>query len=430
MVSAQKLYENGDITYMRTDSHAMSSEFQRKLCDYIGDTWSPGHYKQTKTGKKVKGAQEAHECIRVTNLEVRLSGKYSNQDKKIYGLIKRYTITSQMIPARYNMLTITLTTEESKDKGTFRVTNRVLSSKGFLSYYDGTEKEYQVSEQLVIPSSTSFTLRDSRCIYSPESPPAYYDESDIVKTLESSGIGRPSTYTSILNTVYSRNYTEIKTIPPREYEIRSLTLRRDDEIVTTNETLKTRPQRHKIVLTDLGKQVLVYLMANFSHILSISFTSQVEEDLDRIHRGEVEWSLVVKKVYDSFIKDVTIQKSLKSQKSQKSHKGKTPIRDLGEFQGSPVLLKVGPYGPYISHKDKTKTLKYFLQISEKPMEDLMLEDVLDIVRYPLVVGFYQGGEMIIKVGPHGKYLTYKGRNYRLPTKENYTCEDCVAAINR
>ena len=427
---AQKLYENGKITYMRTDSPTISPEFQGQLCSHIGETWSPEYYQPSITGKKVKGAQEAHECIRVTNLDERLNDKYSEQDRRLYYLIKRYTITSHMIPATYNVLTITLTTEETHAMGNFRVTNKVLTSKGYLIYYDGTDKEYHISEQINIHPRTEFELQTSRCLYEPEKPPTYYDESAIVRKLESSGIGRPSTYASIIGTVYSRNYTEVKTIPPIEYSTESITLQKDDEIVMTKDVLKTRPQKNKIVLTELGKQVLVYLLAHFSHILTISFTSQVEEDLDRIHRGEIEWQIIVKKVYDSFITEVTVQKALKSQKYQNKPNQSSGVKskELGEYQGSHVILKVGPYGPYLSHKDKSKTLKYFLQKSDKSVEDIVLDDVLDIIRYPLTLGKHGGKDVIIQVGPHGKYLKYGKKNYRIPQKDTHTIEECVLLI--
>ena len=314
--------------------------------------------------------------------------------------------------------------------GDFRVTNKVLTSKGYLIYYDGTEKEYHISDQIKIHPRTEFELQTSRCLYEPEKPPTYYDESAIVRKLESSGIGRPSTYASIIGTVYSRNYTEVKTIPPIEYSTESITLQKDDEIVFAKDVLKTRPQKNKIVLTELGKQVLAYLLAHFSHILTISFTSQVEEDLDRIHRGEIEWQVIVKKVYDSFITEVTVQKSLKSQKYQNKPNQSSGVkpRELGEYLGSQVILKVGPYGPYLSHNNKSKTLKYFLQKSEKSVEDIVLDDVLDIIRYPLTLGKHEGKAVIIQVGPHGKYLKYGNKNYRISQKANHTLEDCILLI--
>jgi DNA topoisomerase-1 len=426
MTIARKLYENGKITYMRTDSSAISPEFQGQLCNHIKETWSSEYYQPSTTGKKVKGAQEAHECIRVTNLEERLNDRYSDEDRKLYALIKRYTIISHMKSAIYDVLTITLTTEESSDMGTFQITNKVLTFKGFLIYYDGTEKEYQLAEQIKIHPDTTFELQTSRCLYEPEKPPTYYDESSIVRKLESSGVGRPSTYASIIGTVYSRNYTEVKTIPPVEYETESVTLRKGNEIVSTKDIVKTRPQKQKIILTDLGKQVLVYLLAHFSHILNISFTSQVEADLDRINNGEIEWPRVVKKVYDSFITEVTVQKSLKPQKYQSNRTNQN--RELGEYNGNPVILKVGPYGPYLSYNGASKTLKYFLQTSDKSVEELVLYDIIDIIRYPMNVGKHRGKDVIIQIGRHGKYMKYDKKNHRIPQKDDYSLEECISLI--
>ena len=424
---AQKLYETGKITYMRTDSPNVSTDFQKQLCGHIKDTWSSEYYQSPVSGKKVKGAQEAHECIRVTHLDDRLHERYTEDDKKLYGLIKRYTITSHMKPALHDVLKLHLMTGGTIDYGEFLICHKTLQYKGFLIYYDGTEKEYSLESKVEVAEETPFYLQTSKCTYEEEKPPSHHDESSIVKKLESSGIGRPSTYASIISTLYTRNYTEVATIPGKDYETESYTLQRNDDILQTTDIRKTKPQKRKIVLTELGNQVLHYLSQHFSHVLNVSFTSQVESDLDLIHEGRVEWVHIVRKVYDSFIKDVQIQRSLCT-KTKTSFKDHPKPRLLGEYLKEPIHLHIGPYGPYLKYKQQSKTLKYYLQKSGKSVDQIVLEDILDIVKYPLLIGTYKQHALHIHMGPHGKYLKYNNRNYRIPQKEGYTLEECVKNI--
>jgi len=427
MSLAQKLYEHGKITYMRTDSKNMSPDFQRHLCHHIQDVWSPEDYQIPKKGATIKGAQEAHECIRVTSLDERLNETFAEDDKKLYELIKKYTIMSHMKPSFYEILQIHLETDESREYGDFLVTHRMLRYKGYLAYYDGTDRESQLSERIEIPNAMIFQLQTSRCLYEPEKPPSYYDESAIVKKLESSGIGRPSTYASILGTLDNRKYTETQTIPGTDYEIDAYSLDQRGDIAHTKDTVRSTPQKRKIVLTELGEQVLHYLSLHFSHILNVSFTSQVERDLDRIHGGQIEWTQVVKKVYESFIKDVQIQQSLSSKKSGNTRYPEP--KELGEYQGVPVSLHVGPYGPYLVHKGRKQTLKYYLERSDTSVDQVTLSDILDLVKYPLSLGKYQGKDIQIHLGPYGKYLKYHKKNYKISQKDEYTREECLRIIS-
>ena len=421
---AQKLYENGKITYMRTDSTNISSDFQAILCNHIKKNYGKEYYLPKNSNKKVKGAQEAHECIRVTNLEYRLNDNYSEDDHKLYELIKKYTIISHMKYALYDNHKIILNNDTLKSKGYFQGNIKSLLFDGYLRYSD--DKLEIVKELKDLPDKI-YRLKTCNCEEVFSNPPGYLNESSIVKKLETSGIGRPSTYASLIATLYNRNYTEVKNIKGLTKEVKTFTLNNKNTISEKTVHKKLSDQKCRIILTDLGRQVLEYLMNHFSMIINIEFTSLVEQDLDRVANGEIEWQTVVGKVYDSFKDTLSVQKSLKSKKS-KSGKNSNQERVLGEYKELPVILKDGRYGPYISYKEKNHTLQYLLKDKEIEYDNIRLELVLDTIKYPLCLGKHKGAVVEICLGPYGKYMKYKKRNFRIPQKEEYSLEECIGKI--
>ena len=173
--------------------------------------------------------------------------------------------------------------------------------------------------------------------------------------------------------------------------------------------------------------MLEYLMSHFSMIINIEFTSLVEQDLDRVSNGEIEWQTVVGKVYDSFKDTLNIQKSLNSTKS--INKKVIKDKNLGEYKGEVVILKNGRYGPYLYYKNKNFTLQYLLEKNPCEYEKISLESVLDVIRYPLCLGKHENHKVEIYMGPYGKYMKYKGKNFRIPQKEDYSLEECIRKIN-
>ena len=414
---AQKLYENGKITYMRTDSTNISSDFQGLLCNHIKNTYGKNYYQPCNSNKKVKGAQEAHECIRVTSLDHVLNDKYSEYDKKLYELIKKRTITSHMKPALYDNLIYELSNEELKN-GHFRGSIRVLVYDGFLRYSDDKLELHKKSKDL---NDEIYHLDECICSEVETRSPQYLNESAIVKKLEKSGIGRPSTYASLIATLYNRNYTEIKTIKGLTIDKKTITLNKKDKLIEKTKSVKLSDQKKKIILTDLGKQVLDYLMNHFSMIINIEFTSLVEQDLDRVANGEIEWQEVVGKVYDSFKDNLIIQRGIKNSSVSSEI-------DLGEYEGHKVLLKNGRYGPYVFYKKKNIGLSYLLEKEPCSYEEITLDFIKDTIRYPLSLGNHKGKKIEICLGPYGKYMKYEKKNYRVDQKDNYSLEECIRKI--
>ena len=422
---AQKLYENGKITYMRTDSTNISSDFQGILCNHIKDNYGKEYYLPKNSNKKVKGAQEAHECIRVTNLEYRLNDNYSEDDHKLYELIKKYTIISHMKYALYDNHSIILNNDTLSHKGYFSGNIKSLLFDGYLRYSDD---KLEITKEISDLPLKIYLLKSCNCEQVFSNPPGYLNESSIVKKLETSGIGRPSTYASLISTLYNRNYTEVKNIKGQSKEVKTYTLNSKNEITEKTIHKKLPDQKCRIILTDLGKQVLEYLMNHFSMIINIEFTSLVERDLDRVANGEIEWQTVVGKVYDSFKDSLNVQKSLTSKKSKGSSKNSNQERVLGEYNGTSVILKDGRYGPYISYKDKNYTLQYILKDKDIEYDNIRLELVLDTIKYPLCLGKHKGSVVEIYLGPYGKYMKYKKRNFKIPQKEEYSLEECIGKI--
>ena len=220
----------------------------------------------------------------------------------------------------------------------------------------------------------------------------------------------------------------MKTIKGTSKAVKTYTLNPKNEIIEKSIHKKLPDQKFRIVLTDLGKSVLEYLMNHFNMIINIEFTSLVEKDLDRVANGEIEWQTVVGKVYDSFKDTLNVQKSLKSKKNKGSSKNSNQERVLGEYKDIPVILKNGKYGPYVSYKDKNYTLQYILKDKKIEYDDIRLELVLDTIKYPLCLGKHKGSPVEICLGPYGKYMKYKKKNFRIPQKEEYSLEECIGKI--
>jgi len=418
---AQKLFENGKITYMRTDSTYISEDFQKTIQQKIVKDYSIEYFqKYNSKKKKVKGAQEAHECIRPTDINHDLNDKWSETEKKLYNLIKKRTIISHMKPSVYNVLTIHLLNEKLKNIGIFKGKFKSLKFEGYLIY---SNKDIKTESMIEIPKDSIFKLETCICKDIESQPPQYFNESTIVKKLETSGIGRPSTYASIISTILNRNYTSIKTIPEKNTEIDVIVLDKNNNISEKKEIKKINSQKNRIILTDLGKTVLNYLVKNFSTIVNVEFTSEIEKDLDKVSEGSLQWIDVVQKVYNSFYKEVQIQ--MKNKNPRIISKKSTDIQ-LGKYKNIDVIIKEGKYGPYINYDNKNINLKYILQ--KKSKNSLKLKDVKDLIDYPMIIGKYKNKDISIHIGPYGKYMKYNNKNIKISQNKDYNLEEYISLI--
>lgn len=409
MQIAQKLYENGKITYMRTDSTNLSKDFVVTLKRHIDTTYGNEYY-QTSKNKVVKGAQEAHEAIRPTNIEHVLSDGYQPCDKRLYDLIRKITIQSHMKPANYDQYTYTL--QNDKVSGIFQGSHKFLQFAGYLNYKDTRE----------IETSTPFEVSDKGHLQTAEGyskqtkPPSYWNESAIVKQLESSGVGRPSTYASILNTLYSRSYTEMVDIPEVKREVPQKKLSIDGTIQQTTRIETLSKQTKRVKMTNLGQVVLEYLLTHFPTMIHVEFTSRVESDLDKVSQGTLDWVRVIQKIYDTFMPIVKSQMNFKHKK-----------RDSSSIHG--YQLKQGPYGDYIHDPETNQNYKlsYYLTYHKKKTNQLTEEDIQKVVSYPISIGMYKKTPIEVKLNSRGHYFQYKSRYFNV-SSDHPDIQECIQLI--
>ena len=407
---AQKLYENGHITYMRTDSTFVSEDFQTKINEYVGEK-----YYQKPNEKKVKGAQEAHEAIRPTVLQG--EPDVTPEELRLYKLIFKRTITSHMKPAEYDVYRIQLNNKETKDFGYFTTNYRQMTFPGFLSY---GKKEEDIKLEEKPAFQEEYILEECTSSEKDSPKPSLYNESAIVNLLEETGIGRPSTYASIISTLGNRKYTVIKDMKTDDIDVKILQLTKENQLVRKTIVQKGKVVKKRIQTTPLGRKVLHYLQEHFANILHKEFTSGVEKDLDRIALGKEDYIDVIRKVYVSFIDVVDQQMSLRNTSS---------LNLLGEKQGKKIYMGNGKYGPYlqmINQADQKKniSLQKYLEMINMNEKDFTLKDAIKFLKYPKKIN----EEITIHIGPYGYYMKYNGKNYKVNQSGKYTEDYCLSII--
>ena len=411
---AQRLYDSVHITYMRKDSTFISNDFQNKINKHIEENYGEGYYNKPKE-KKVKGAQEAHEAIRPTNIfKPKLSDLF---EKKVYDLIYDKTIISHMKPAEYDVYTLKLVNKNTSEYGYFKTNYNQLTFSGYLSYKNKVEIDDK-------PSFIS-SYKLVKCVSNEyeEDIPSNYNESSIVDLLEKTGIGRPSTYSSIISTLYNRNYTVQEDIITKDiinncHELDSKGYINRKEIIKKGKTYKKC-----IILTPLGKIVLNYLRKHFTNIIRKEFTAEVEYDLDKISLGKINYISIIKKVYNTFNEIVERQLSIKSIKS-------IGMKKLGEKKGNKLYIGKGKYGAYIKlindtkEKEKNISIDKYLSIINKNINNVSFNEVKEFLKFPKKIT----DKISICIGQYGYYMKYNGRNYRINQSGEYSEDYCNSII--
>lgn len=409
MTIAQKLYEAGKITYMRTDSTNLSklalSKSHEVIVKEFGDRYSKTRQFRTKT----RGAQEAHEAIRPAYLDNQTVPGSLNE-KKLYELIWKRTIASQMADAQVEKTTITIETDNSPVK--FLANGEVVKFDGFMKVYaESTDQENQDEEKTLIPPVSKGMKLFYRNITSTQrytTPPPRYTEASLVKKLEELGIGRPSTYAPTISTIQNRGYVSREDRPGEKRSIRILSLEKG-KITPSSKTEIAGKEKSKLFPQDIGMIVNDFLIENFSDIVDYHFTAEVEEQFDEIAAGKLKWTGMLKGFYGPF--HDTIQKTLEKTDRQ------TGIRVLGNHPetGEPVTVRMGRFGPVaqIGSSENGNKPRYASLTKNQLLETITLEEALNLFRLPRPVGIHDGEEIVAGMGKFGPYIRYKGKFFSL-----------------
>ena len=411
MMIAQKLYESGKITYMRTDSVNLSNlalnAAKFAIASFAGEKYSKVRQYATKS----KGAQEAHEAIRPTNLaDATIEG--TKQEKYLYELIWKRTIASQMADAELEKTTITIELDNSNE--TFVAAGEVLVFDGFLKVYmeskDDEEEDSSLNMLPAFKSGEKLEYKRIDCTERFTQRPARYTEASLVRKLEELGIGRPSTYAPTISTIQNREYVEKTDREGIKRNYNSLVLEKGIITEQVNEEVYGA-EKSKLFPTDIGAVVNDYLVENFKSIIDYNFTAQVEKDLDKIAEGQEKWESIINEFYKDFHKTIEDSSSKKTER-------KAGERLLGNDPktGKPVYVKIGRFGVVAQMGDATDNDKpTFASLkTNQSLETITLEEALELFKLPRVLGELEGKEVKVAVGRFGPYIAYNGAFCSLP----------------
>lgn len=436
MMIAQRLYESGLITYMRTDSVNLSDLALGTAKEAILETYGEKYHKFRQYHTKSKGAQEAHEAIRPTYISnVEVSG--SAQEKKLYELIRKRTIASQMADAELERTTISVCIDNKKEK--FVAVGEVITFDGFLqvyreSYDDDNEKEQDKENGLLPPVELHevLTLNDIVATERFTQRPPRYTEASLVRRLEELGIGRPSTYAPTIQTIQNREYV-VKGDKEGTERVYSVVTLAKGKIKDAEKKEIVGADRSKLMPTDIGTVVNDFLMEYFPSVMDYNFTASVEKEFDAVAEGEMVWTKAIDKFYKMFHPIVEETAALKT-----AHK--VGERELGidPKSGNPVFVKIGRYGPVVqiglAHtEDKEAPKPQFATLMKgQSIETITLEEALKLFDLPRTIGEYEGKEMVAAVGRFGPFIRHDGKFISIPKDLNplsITVEEAIVLID-
>lgn len=395
MTLAQRLYENGHITYMRTDSTNLAGQAIKAAEDYITSQYGKDYHQVRQYKTKNSSAQEAHEAIRPTDFTKTAMGG-DEQQKKLYDLIWRRTLASQMTPAKLERSEITI--QPSTVKPAFVAKGEVLQFDGFLKVYGGGKDdtilpEVQQGQKLPLSSMTaeqSFSKTNAR-----------YSEAALVKKLEELGIGRPSTYAPTISTIQARGYVEKTDLEGTERVVETLTLK-DGQISTAERTEITGADRGKLLPTPIADMTTDFLVKHFASIVDYDFTAKAEQSFDDIAEGEATWQKMIKEFYDKFHPLIVASADVSREETSQARK-------LGEDpkSGKPVIARYGRYGPMlqIGEAEDDEKPRFAPMPEGSTLENVTYEQAMEMFKLPRTVGQTDDGQDIkANIGRFGPYI--------------------------
>lgn len=411
MSVAQKLYEHGQITYMRTDSVNLSDLALRSakavICSTLGEKYS----KTRKYTTHSKGAQEAHEAIRPTYMDQETIEGNQNE-KLLYELIYKRTLASQMADAQLEKTHISI--EASESETAFTASGEVVIFDGFLRMYRESNDEEHDEEQadLLPPIHTGDPLVRYQIVATEQYTlhPPRYTEASLVKKLEALGIGRPSTYAPIITNIQNRGYIIRESREGNEREIKQYLLEKED---IETKTLKKSfgAEKKKLFPSDMGMVVTDFLDANFPNIMNYNFTAEAEEALDNIAKGDVEWQKMIGQFYDPFHENV--------ENTLKHSERNTGARILGTdpVSSETVSVRIGRFGP-IAQIGEGEKIRYASLQKNQLIETITLEEALELFKFPRQLGLFEDKEVSVSIGRFGPYIKHDNKFVSLKKDED------------
>lgn len=395
MTLAQRLYENGHITYMRTDSTNLSEIALSAAAKQIENSYGKKYLHTRRYKTKNASAQEAHEAIRPTNFSKEWVGA-DDQQSKLYQLIWKRTLASQMASASIDKTEISI--QLSNRKENLVAKGEVLTFDGFIKIYGGGKEDTILPD---IKAGTKLKLIDIQATESFDRPPARYSEASLVKKLEELGIGRPSTYAPTISTIQTRNYVEKTDSEGKDRQARVVTLA-SNEATVQNITEKTGVERGKLLPTHLAEMTTDFLVQHFSSIVDYDFTARAEEEFDEIASGKLKWQAAIQEFYDEFEPLVKKSESVSRQETSQA-------RELGldPKTKKPIYARFGRYGPMLQKGETESEEKpaFAPMPSGKTISNVTLDDALEMFKLPRTVGKTEDGKEIkANIGRFGPYI--------------------------
>ena len=421
---AQSLYERGLITYMRTDSTNLSTLALGAAKKFITGNFGPEYSKTRQFKTHSKGAQEAHEAIRPTYIEnTEIEG--TAQEQKLYNLIWKRTVASQMADAKVLNTTLRVASDKRSEKFNAQATQVLFD--GFLKLYiEGTDNQEAEEEEVMLPDLQVGTKMEEKGINAEckfTAAPPRYSEATLVKKLEELGIGRPSTYAPTIATLTTgRGYIVKGDKEGKKITVNDLELR-NGNISEKSKTETVGAERGRLLPQEIGMIVTDYLEKNFTDIMGYDFTANVEKEFDQIADGNLVWNDVIGAFYTPFHKKV----------DEVLHDGNYShvSKELGtDSEGNKITAKFGKFGPYIQ-KGEGEKAQYASLGKDQLIENITLEDALKMFQLPRTVGEYNGVEVIALKGRFGPFLKYGDRNFSIPRGKDplkITLDECAAII--
>ena len=414
MMIAQRLYESGFITYMRTDSLSLSSLAINTAAAEITSAFGEKYLKTRKYATKSKGAQEAHEAIRPTYINKRnIEG--GNQEQRLYELIWKRTIASQMSDAVLERTTVTIDISSLPEK--FIASGEVLKFDGFLKVYiESTDEENDEETSSLLPPVKEKDMLRYKKIDAEQkftAPPARYTEASLVKKLEELGIGRPSTYAPTISTIQNREYVTKETRPGKKRDIESLTLEKGE---VRRKTIKEAygSEKSKLFPTDIGSVVNDFLEQYFVNIMNYNFTADVEKKFDSIALGASDWTEMIRTFYHPFHEKVN--NTLETSERSKGERllGKDPE------SGKPVSVKIGRFGPMvqIGEVEDEEKPRFASLLKGQSMETLSLEEAMDLFKLPRTLGQFENEDVTVAIGRFGPYVRHQNKFVSLQKEDD------------